>query len=268
MAERSDDRAADSDSVEVGAGSSEELPGSSGAPGRGTDNAGNDGQNPTDSVPAGVCPNWEYELVDSESGYYRGAFAGERPSAEHQLLGRSCTTPGMGTRVVGAEWVLVGEDGVPAVDPAVLAQQAVDSLRLPTPVIAASPADMQLVRLPVWLWLEGSSWESQSASASVPGLTVTAVAEPTQVSWSMGDGSTVVCDGPGTTRTRGMDPKASSPDCGHTYTQPSSNRLRVTATVSWRVTWSGGGASGSIPGMTTTAAVSWSVTESHALVTG
>jgi hypothetical protein len=245
-------------------GTNEEIPGSpgenGGAPASETSGGG------SQSVPQGVCPNWEYELVDSDSGYYNGAFAGDRPSDEHQLLGRSCTTD-FGTTVVGAEWVLPGEDGQPLVDPAVLAQQAVDSLRLPRPRIAASPEAAQLVHLPVWLWLEGDSWQTQTASASVPGLTVTARAVPTQVTWSMGEGSTVVCDGPGTPWKRGNDAKAASPDCGHTYTRPSATPLRTTVVVDWEVTWSGGGQSGTVPPMTTTASVSWTVTESHALVT-
>ncbi|GAB4001741.1 hypothetical protein GCM10029992_38070 [Glycomyces albus] len=165
------------------------------------------------------------------------------------------------------QWVEADEDGNLAIDPEVLAAQAVDNLQLPRPQIAASPEAAQLVYLPVWMWLEGDSWSSQSASASVPGLTVTARAVPVKATWDMGDGTTVTCEGPGTAWEKGMDPEAASPDCGHTYTQPSSNDLRTSVTVAWEVTWSGGGESGSVPGMTTTASVTWPVVESHALVT-
>ena len=65
----------------------------------------------------------------------------------------------------------------------------------------------------------------------------------------------------------GTDAEAESPDCGHTYTQPSSDDLRAQVTVNWEVTWSGGGEAGTVPEMTTTASVSWPVVESHALVT-
>lgn len=258
----------DDDSVEVGVEIDDQTPGSSGSAGSGNGTATANTDEDGGSVPSGVCPNYEYELVDSDSGYFQGAFAGERPSEEHQLMGRSCTDPGSGSTLVGAEWVLVGEDGVPAVDPAVLAAQAVDSLRLPMPQIAASPEAAQLVRLPVWLWLEGASWSSQSASASVPGLTVTATAVPVEAAWDMGDGSTVTCEGPGAAWEQGMDPEASSPDCGHTYTRPSGGPLKASVTVAWEVTWSGGGQSGSVLGMVTAASVTWPVVESHALVTG
>lgn len=257
----------DDDSVEVDAGVEVEIPGSGGSSddgGAASDGSGGEGGT---SVPAGQCPNYQYELVDSDSGTYKGASAGERPSKEHQLMGRWCRNPHTGTTQVGAEWVLVDEDGNPTVDPQVLAQQAVDSLQLPKPRIAASPEAAQLVKLPVWLWLEGASWESQSASASVPGLTVTANAAPVEATWEMGDGVTVTCTGPGTEWKKGMDPEAASPDCGHTYTQPSEDELKVSLTVTWEVTWSGGGESGSVPGMVTTASVSWPVTESHALNT-
>lgn len=253
------------DGVDIGVGTGEEQPGSGGTSGGG-DATGDEGGGGGTSVPAGQCPNYQYELVDSDSGSYKGASAGTRPSEEHRLMGRWCRNPHTGTTQVGAEWVLPGEDGTPVVDPAVLAQQAVDSLRLPRPRIAASPEAAQLVRLPVWLWLDGASWVSQSASASVPGLTVTATAVPVEAAWVMGDGTTVECSGPGTAWKKSMGAKAESPDCGHTYTQPSRNELKVTVTVSWQVTWSGGGESGSVPGMVTTASVSWTVTESHALV--
>jgi hypothetical protein len=269
----------DDDSVEVEAEFEEEQPGADGSEGSAGDGGGAEdqsGDSAETSVPSGQCPNWAYELVDSESGTYKGASAGERPSEKHQLLGRWCRDPHTGLTMVGAEWVLPGEDGTPVVDPRVLAQQAVDSLRLPKPNVAASPESAQLVRLPVWLWLEGASWESQSASASVPGLTVTAEAVPTIAAWDMGDGTTIECTGPGTPWTeeaaaeagsQASEDEAESPDCGHTYTQPSEKELQVSVTVTWEVTWSGGGESGSVPDMVTTASASWPVTESHSLVT-
>ncbi|WP_156037316.1 hypothetical protein [Glycomyces tenuis] len=208
--------------------------------------------------------------MDSDEGYYMGASAGERPSEEHQLMGRSCTTPGSGTTVAGAEWVLVDGDGTPVVDPAVLAQDAVDRLNLPKPKITSSPADYQLVRLPTWLHLGGDSWSTHSAAASVPGLTVTATARPVKATWDMGDGSTAVCEGAGTKWTPDYRAEDSSPDCGHTYTRSSahqpSGKYTVSVTVDWAVSWSGGGQSGTVPGMTTTAQALWPVAESQATV--
>ena len=152
--------------------------------------------------------------------------------------------------------------------PAELAAMARKQLRLPTPTIAANPVGDQLVNLPTWMWLS-RGWGPVSATASVPGVSVTAVATPTSVSWSMGDGSTVTCTGAGTPFRPGTDPKAPSPDCGHTYRTSSASQagqaFPVIATLHWTVTWSGAGQGGTFPDMTTTGNAPFRVAESQAL---
>jgi hypothetical protein len=155
--------------------------------------------------------------------------------------------------------------------PAELAQMARRQLRLPAPRIAASPAGDQLVNLPTWLWVS-DGWGPLSATASVPGVSVTAVARPTSVSWSLGDGSTVTCTGPGTPFRVGSDPRSVSPDCGHTYRSSSAHQpgeaFPVSATVHWTVRWSGAGQGGTFPDMTTTGDAAFRVAESQALNNG
>lgn len=154
--------------------------------------------------------------------------------------------------------------------PAELAQRAVSQLHLPNPVIATSPADDQVVNVPTWLWLASTSWSPVSASASVPGMTVTATAVPQSVTWSMGNGDAVTCQGPGTPYVPGSDPKSASPDCGYTYARSSfgqpGEQFTVTATVVWTVSWTGGGQAGVVPGLNTTAQTGLRVTEIQALV--
>jgi hypothetical protein len=157
------------------------------------------------------------------------------------------------------------------VDPAVLARQASADLRLPSPRIRANPnpnVDL-LVRVPVWMWVDGSSWGARSATASVPGVSVTATATPTQVRWEMGDGTTVTCRGAGTAWKAGMDPKAASPTCGHIYRRSSASaagaRFSLRATVTWTVSWQGGGTNGTLPALTTTDALAVRVAESQAI---
>lgn len=147
-----------------------------------------------------------------------------------------------------------------------VAQRAYSQLYLRSPQIGVSPATEQLVRLPTWLWLDPADWAEVSATASVPGVSVTAVATPKSVSWSMGDGGSITCDGPGTAFTTGDDPAAESPDCGYTYTTPS-ELFEVSATVEWTVTWSGAGQSGVFPGLTTSSSTQVRVVESQALTT-
>ncbi|MFC6867011.1 hypothetical protein [Haloechinothrix salitolerans] len=125
------------------------------------------------------------------------------------------------------------------------------------------------MNLPTWLWLDRDQWRSQTATASVPGVSITATATPRSVTWSMGDGSTVKCRDAGTPFPPGGDSEAASPDCGHTYRQSSqgqtNNTYPVTATVHWTVRWSGARQGGTLPGLTTTSTASFAVAESQAL---
>jgi hypothetical protein len=157
--------------------------------------------------------------------------------------------------------------------PGVLAQLAVSYLRLAGPVIQSSPkpAALQLTGLPVWLWIAPAAWQPQSATAQVPGESVTATATPVSAAWSMGDGKTVTCNGPGTPY-GGGNPAAASPTCGHTYERSSagqpSGAYRVTVTITWDVTWTAtGGAGGVLAPLHTAGAAQFQVAESQALNT-
>ena len=80
---------------------------------------------------------------------------------------------------------------------------------------------------------------------------------------STGDGGRVTCSGPGTAWTPGREATGPSPTCGHTFTSPGSYPVMVT--VSWNVSWAGGGVTGTAPGMTTTATLTVQVVERPAL---
>jgi hypothetical protein len=153
-----------------------------------------------------------------------------------------------------------------------LAQEAVRHLQLPAPQIRLNPGPPapQVVFVRTWLWVDSAVWAPRSATARLAGLSVTAVGTPTKVTWSTGDGGTTVC-GRGTPWRAGTDPTKPSPDCGHTYTSPSreasGGKYTVTATITWQVTWSGGGTSGTEPALTSTASVPVPVIESAAVNT-
>lgn len=167
-------------------------------------------------------------------------------------------------------WIPDGPAAAPS--PAQLARQARSQLRLPSPRIVANPAGEQLVNLPTWMWVDPASWDTRWATAQVPGVVVTAVARPTSVSWSMGDGTSVSCPGPGTPFAPGGDPRAASPDCGHVYRDSSAAQARqafpVVATVHWSVIWWGAGQGGTFPDLTTSASTQFRVAEAQALGTG
>jgi hypothetical protein len=169
-------------------------------------------------------------------------------------------------------WIPIGPPTLdtPAVpSPAVLAQQADNELTLPSPRIGISPSIQQLVNLPTWLWISTNSWTARSATATVPGESVTATATPTSVTWGMGNGDTVTCNQPGTPYTAATNPATASPDCGYTYRQSSatqpSGAFTVTATTHWTVRWAGAGQSGIFDDLTSTATLAVPVAESQAL---
>lgn len=131
------------------------------------------------------------------------------------------------------------------VDPEQLARAAVDKMLLTGPDIASPRASGRyVVGMPMWLWVTQSptTYGPNSASASLAGVTVTATAKVSSISWDMGDGSApVICDGPGSVYTSAVG-KAPSPDCGHTYAKASApqrkgGRFQGEATATWTVDW-------------------------------
>lgn len=134
-------------------------------------------------------------------------------------------------------------------DPGQLAERAVEQMALEGPAIR-TPLDgdeIGTVGIPLWLWTEqgATTWGPTTATASVPGLSVTATARAKWIEWDLGDGSTMRCDGPGTPYIPGQ---VESPTCDHVYNASSAGQpgdvYTVTGTTTWEVTWSGGGMSG------------------------
>jgi hypothetical protein len=146
----------------------------------------------------------------------------------------------------------------PAVDPGVLAQEAIEALEIAPPELRLSVDGTGFVGVPVWLWLEGGEAATGpvSATATAGGARVTATARLSTVEWAMGPpGELVRCAGPGTPWT-GQD--GPSPDCGYVYTRrslPERTAGRgvwtVTATAVWSVTWSGVSAGAPVEGTDT-----------------
>src|SRR5437899_1840996 len=153
-----------------------------------TDGAGvgaNAGEAPTEAAPLPVAGNravgrpvCEYEaLLPQEAAFANdaaasgmGPSAGTGPGAWYRKM---CTEAnGMRSGVV--IWI-----AQPArVDPAAIAQRALDYAALPLPGIAMSPPPGrdQLVNLTTFLWLDRAAWKQASASASAGGVTVTTTA--------------------------------------------------------------------------------------------
>lgn len=108
------------------------------------------------------------------------------------------------------------------------------------------------VGIPVWLWVENPqplTYGPYSKTATLGGVTVTATASVSGVTWSSGDGQTVNC-GAGTAFNQaamGNQVATDSPTCGFRYTHTSKGgTFQVNATSHWTVNWTGGGTNGTI----------------------
>ncbi len=194
----------------------------------------------------------------------------------HYPQGRVYLTTCLGTPGSGGGWAWLpnppeGYGGVSAT-PATLAQSALDTMRLTGPEIGMAPGAGKtgLVGLPVWLWtaVSPSTWGPTSATAAVPGLSVTATARAQKIVWDMGDGHSVTCTTPGTVYTTSKG-AAASPTCGYRYADSSASQpasvYTVTATTTWSVTWAGGGQSGALT-VTRTSTTSVRIGELQVLV--
>lgn len=130
-----------------------------------------------------------------------------------------------------------------------LAQEAASSLTVafPQPDMAPPPDADHLVGIAEWMWIDPSGFEPVSASASIPGISVTATAAPTSATWDMGDGSEpITCDA-GTA----YDPALHDsyvPTCSHVYQWD--GHYTITVTTHWAITWSASnGDGGTLPGL-------------------
>ena len=159
----------------------------------------------------------------------------------------------------------------PAVDPEVLAQEAAARLAVSRPQVELSPKVglNQITQVPTYMWV--TSWEPDSASASVPGVTSTVTATPTKVTWNMGNGDEVVCNGPGTPFDFSRPEESQATDCSYTYRHSSTGQpggvYQVSATMSYDVSWTAEGApgGGALPAVSTTETFPVRVIEIHAV---
>jgi hypothetical protein len=167
------------------------------------------------------------------------------------------TCPGTTPSLV-FEGASAGQAVAPLAQPAALAQQALATMHLPAPRVGMSPPNTaEVVNFQDWLWVATSMWHPISATASAGPVAATATATPQRVVYDMGDGSQVVCSGPGTPYNAAAAPGDQSTNCSYSYASSSAgqpnNMYTASATIYWHVTWTavgafGGGDLGEIPG--------------------
>ncbi|MEU2200610.1 hypothetical protein [Isoptericola sp. NPDC019482] len=161
--------------------------------------------------------------------------------------------------------------------PREVAEMAIDKMHLQAIEIGIVPEPrpdhVGIVGQPVWMWAADpgpATVGPVTASASAGAITVTATAQIHRITWTMGDGATIECRGPGTPFT---DASAGtpSPDCGHVYKTSSAGRpgdkFTVTATSDWAIEWEGAGQTGTIRMDALQRSVQIAVGEAQVLVT-
>lgn len=211
--------------------------------------------------------------VTTQKGKAKGTYsalgnATRDPSAKHQWRGESKSKkkiPADDRRTIVLRcWAqtqdlscfdLDGPSGVSMLSGPVARAMAVNlvtSLRFPAPkpIFGPDPNNnewkMLAVGFPVWLWTEGPTTVSTSASSN--GFTFRMSARWRSTTFHMGDGTTLTCAAM-TKYSASVKPGAASPNCGHVYTKPSlpKGTYQVRAVADWDVTWSVAGFSGVLP---------------------
>lgn len=227
----------------------------------GTWSVGLKGDASSTAAGTGGVPVCEWERVPADHPIYqRWASQYDEPVLYFKLC------PGEPLEVIE---VPPGSDP-PASAPDVARQRAVERLALPVPDVELNPSE-PVVHVETWLWVEGLEWRSVSETATAGAVSATVMATPRRVTWDMGNGDWVVCEGPGTAYDPSKSSDAQSTDCSYTYRTSSAGEpgdvYRVTATVEWELRWTVTGAAGggALPAMTTSESIFVPVSEMQAL---
>lgn len=134
----------------------------------------------------------------------------------------------------------LGLGAAPAAAPQIPTQQvaynAKNKLELPAPHVHTSPQGKTYVELRTGLWVDPGDFAHMEAAAPVPGQIVTAIAEPKDITWNMGEG-TVTCQTAGA---------PNGTHCGYTYKRSSASqpggKYAIAVIVTWDVSWTCQGA--------------------------
>lgn len=237
---------------------------SDGSPGGSANSGGTVGASANgDGAP--ICTYTDLTL-DNEGGAAPG---GPTPGAWYTI---TCASGSGATlvNVTNTVWIVSTPAGpvVPSISPAALALQVERSLRLPSPTPFFNPGPSAVVNLATWLWIDSGIWHAYSVTASAGPVSATAIAVPVAVVWTMGDGGSTTCMGPGAPYRTDVPGSGQSTSCSYVYRQtsmgqpapdgnPNDGSFLATVAVQWQVSWSAEGAPGGgvLPSLTTTSTI-------------
>jgi hypothetical protein len=153
-------------------------------------------------------------------------------------------------------------NAVTPVNPAVLALQALATIRFPAPSGDRSPSTslryqglpFTYVNLWTFYWTDPATWRPLSATATLRGVSATVSAQPVELDYSPGDGSaSVACNGPGrawTSQDGNGPPRKGA--CAYRYKSVTADPITSTQTTVWKITWTGtGDSAGQLPSLST-----------------
>lgn len=224
---------------------------------------------------AGGAPACKYTALSPEQALVAGLRSPDAGGVDNvqrsdgSYMSRDCTASGGGRSVL---WLPAGDGaapaGVPAVTPAMLAQEARDSLQLPAPTVGVNPDGQDdnpaLVNLATWWWVTNGTPLTQRTTLGVVWAEVTA--EPVSSVWVTSDGERSECAGLGFAWARGMAEQERG-SCSHTYRRANEDE-QAEVQVVWRVSWVGsGGTGGTLDPFTMTTTQAVPVYERQAIVT-
>lgn len=217
----------------------------------------------------GSGPPCEWRVI-IEDDFEAAIYSLDTLEMQHSATGRwlQYWCEGIGAVDVNGYYI-IPEGGL--VDPAALAQEALESVEIAAPEIRTSPSeDGQLyVQLPTWLWIDAGWWHTYTATANAGRVWSTVKARPVSVSWTTGDGGSVPCGGPGTPWSPGAPEDGSN--CTHTYRHSSAEdgSYSLSAAVTFEVTWTSNIADGgTLETISRTSTVDVEVGEIQAIGTG
>jgi hypothetical protein len=195
-----------------------------------------------------------YQVADPQPPISDPVWSGHE-AGSGRIYMKVCPSARTGSTFATPVFIAAGDAPPTAVTPAQLAQRAVQSLRLPKPVMSRSPSERNSdgglpytwVNLWTWYWTSSATWRPRSERATAGPVFAEVTVTPKELIFDPGNGSAPVsCFGPGRPwRQVDGNSAPSAGGCGYRYRSVTSGGpLTATLSIRWSVSWTGSGGAG------------------------